>query len=375
MSGEPVDFAAAGLLDGLGAAERAARLRLLERLHADGHTVPELQRAVEENRLVLLPLERVLGGRRGITPAAIAEETGVSVEALLATRAALGLPVPEPDAPALGEAELHAARRFRAAVDLGMPEEGLVDLNRVLGRAMGQVAAAIRQTFGGAYIEPGDAEDDLAQRLATAAEALLPHLGPALQNIFALHLMELLRGAAIDAADRERGGVDADAPMAVAFADLVGFTWLGTQIPSDELGRIARRLEELATAAARSPVRLVKTIGDAVMLVSPRPAPLLETVIDLVAAAKAEGEDFPLLRAGVAFGDAHDRDADVFGRAVNLASRVTALAKPDSILVEEELKAAIADEGGAFRFSFAGARKVRGVQGEVKVFRARRSDP
>ena len=83
---------------------------------------------------------------------------------------------------------------------------------------------------------------------------------------------------------------------------------------------------------AEPPVRLVKTIGDAAMLASPEPEPLLGATLALIEAADAEGEDFPQLRAGAALGQALLRAGDWFGRPVNLASRITSVARPGSLL-------------------------------------------
>src|SRR5438270_91772 len=89
-----MDFAAAGLLDGLEGSERKAREQLLKRLAGDGFTLEELKSAVAEDRLALLPVERVLGGRW--SAADIAEKSGLSVEQLLRLRRLLGLPEVDP---------------------------------------------------------------------------------------------------------------------------------------------------------------------------------------------------------------------------------------------------------------------------------------
>ena len=75
-------------------------------------------------------------------------------------------------------------------------------------------------------------------------------------------------------------------------------------------------------------MRLVKTIGDAALIVGPDADPMLALALDLVDAADAEGEDFPQLRVGMAAGPALSRAGDWYGRPVNLASRVTAIARP-----------------------------------------------
>src|SRR4051812_45869490 len=90
------DFAAEGLLDGLeDDRERRARLDLLERLHADGVALEELREAVEEQRLVLLPIERALGQKSGLyTREELSEEAGLDLEFLRRLWRALGMPEP-----------------------------------------------------------------------------------------------------------------------------------------------------------------------------------------------------------------------------------------------------------------------------------------
>jgi adenylate cyclase len=158
--------------------------------------------------------------------------------------------------------------------------------------------------------------------------------------------------------------------VAVCFADLVGFTKLGEQIATEELGLVAGRLNELATAVAEPPVRLVKLIGDAALLVSGDPEAMIDAALRMVEAAEEEGEDFPRLRAGVACGSVLVRAGDYYGRPVNLASRITAMAKPGSVLVDEDAKRAAPD---GFDYSFAGEKRLKGFDSRIKLFRARRA--
>ncbi len=125
----------------------------------------------------------------------------------------------------------------------------------------------------------------------------------------------------IGAADLASGEIGGAVERSICFADLVEFTSLGEEIAPEELGEVVGRFEELATGVVAAPVRLVKTIGDAVMLVSPDAEPLVETALDLVAAAAAEGDQFPVLRAGIATGPTLPQSGDYYGRSVNLASR------------------------------------------------------
>ena len=151
----------------------------------------------------------------------------------------------------------------------------------------------------------------------------------------------------------------------VSFSDLVGFTKLGEQLPAEELGSVAGRLGKLAAEVAEPPVRLVKTIGDAAMLVSADPEALVRVTLDLVQAAEDEGEDFPQLRGGVARGDAIGRAGDWYGRPVNVASRVTGVARPGSVLVTDSVHAEVED---VFKWSFVGRKKLKGVKEPLPLF-------
>jgi adenylate cyclase len=135
---------------------------------------------------------------------------------------------------------------------------------------------------------------------------------------------------------------------------------------------VAARLEELTRDVVERPVRLVKTIGDAVLLESPDTEPLLDGALALVEAAESQDDGFPRLTVGIARGEAIQRGGDWFGHPVNLASRVTSIARPGSVLVTEAVKDAAGEDD--YRYSFAGERKLKGVNGLQKLFRARRRE-
>jgi len=182
----------------------------------------------------------------------------------------------------------------------------------------------------------------------------------------------LVRQASALGSSLQEGRLPDSQEVAICFADLVGFTRMGESVDAGRLGAVAARLEELARDAARPPVRVVKTIGDEVMLQSPDTRALLDAALSLLAAAEAEvaDEEFPQLTIGLDQGEAIQRGGDWFGRPVNLASRVSDRARPGSVLVTEPVKDAAGEED--YRYSFAGDRKLKGVDGPVKLFRVRR---
>jgi adenylate cyclase len=368
-----IDFDAEGLLDGLEGEQRAERLALLEQLTADGVPLNELKRTTEAGTVLFLPADRVIVSDERYTAAEIAERTGIEPETLAALSRAMGLPVPDPGDPVYTQLELEAAERLNVARALGISDEESLALLRVLGRSMAQAAESLRAIPLKAVIRPGMSEAELAQRYAATVAQMYPLVDPMMSSILTLHLRHATQTEVINALERSGGELPGSREIAVAFADLVGFTRLGEEVPPDELGRLASRLETLASEVAVPPVRLVKTIGDAAMLASPEPEPLLGATLGLIEAADAEGEEFPQLRAGAALGAALPRAGDWFGRPVNLASRITSVAHPGSLLADEALHDS-AEE--AYRWSFAGQRRLKGLREPVKLFRVRRAgDP
>jgi adenylate cyclase len=367
-----IDFEAEGLLDGTEGAAREARRELLERLAGEGVPLEELREAVEGGRLTLLPVERALAGD-GVryTPREVAEKVGIDLEILQRTSAAFGVPYPDPDERSVTEADLEAARRVKAFYDAGLPEEGMMQVARTVGMATARIAEANRDLVTRTLMQPGDTERDLALRFAAAAEHMLPLFEPTLSYAFRAHMLEQIRRDVIGAADLAAGEMGTAPELAVCFADLVGFTKLGEQVETEELGLIAGRLDELATAVAEPPVRLVKLIGDAAMLVSADTAAMVEAALRMVEAADEEGDEFPRLRAGIAHGSVHVQAGDYYGRPVNLASRLTGIAKPGSVLLDAAAKEAAGD---GFAYSFAGEKRLKGFDSRTKLYRARRGD-
>lgn len=364
-----IDFAAEGLLDDLEGLAREARLALLEQLAADGMTLEELRAAVAAGRLTLLPVERALAGDGPrYTPRQIAEISRLDLDLLLRFGAALGVPYGDPDEPGGTEADLEAARRAKALFDAGLPEDGMLQVARTIGMGTSRIAEANRELIIRTLTQPGDTERDVANGFAAAAEHMLPLVGPTLVYAFQANLLEQVRRDVIAAADLASGEIGGAIDLTVCFADLVEFTRLGEEIAPEELGMVAGRLEEMATAVAESPVRLVKTIGDAAMLVCADAAPLLEAALALIAAAEAEGDQFPLLRAGLASGPTLPQSGDYYGRSVNLASRITSVARPGSVLVDAATREAA---GEGFSYSFAGERRLKGIDSRLKLFRVR----
>ncbi len=168
-----------------------------------------------------------------------------------------------------------------------------------------------------------------------------PLLGPLVEDLLRVALRHSFQTEAVNATERASGALPGARDVAVAFADLVGFTRLGEAVGPEDLARLASGLGDRAREVAQDPVQFVKTIGDAVMFVSTEPLALLHSVLDLVDAVAADA--LPRLRVGVAYGPAASYAADWYGRPVNVASRITAVAPPWAVYAEESARRAIGD--------------------------------
>ena len=128
------------------------------------------------------------------------------------------------------------------------------------------------------------------------------------------------------------------------FIDLAGFTALTESHGDEHAASLATRFAELTTASLAAGDRLVKTLGDAVLVTSPDPGMAIDLVERIVAVA-ADEPGFPALRAGLHHGPAVRIDGDVFGAALNLAARVTSEAYAGEVLGTREIAEAARARG------------------------------
>ncbi len=368
------DFEAEGLLDGLDAEARESRLKLLTELFVnDGVDLETLKTEAEANRLALLPADLVLGRTNDkYSPREISELAGISVSDFQNLIAAIGLPRPAPDKRRFDESDLAAARRLKRFQEAGIPTENLLAATRQVGSSAARIAQAHRDLVASDIITRDAGEYEAAIELRQATLQLLPLAEQAVDYALRSHFLDQLRNQAMAMASFGLLGTGDSTEVSVCFADLVGFTRLGERSELETIGTVAKLLESVAIEVANPEVRLVKTIGDAAMLVSEDGAALFDAAIRFIEVGNEAGEDLPALRVGVARGRALSQVGDWFGPPVNLASRITESARPDSVLADKAaVEAAGEDE---FSYSWVGQHKFKGVERPVKLYRVRRKD-
>jgi len=374
MAQEDADQSAASigtsaLLDGLEGEARRDRAELVAWLMRRGFTADEIAASVTP---MLLPANRVMGDD-GVYVSAreMAHATGIDLELLQGMQRAAGLPrIDDPDAAVLPRADVEAATQAKYLLDFGVDPDDMLAIVRVLAEGLRRGAAMMREPTFKAFAKPGASEVDVAESADALAQAVIPSLKRMVEGLLMLQVRHMFEGEGITAAERATGRLPGARQVAVAFADLAGFTRLGEMLPPEDLQRVAGRLGELAHDVAVPPVSFVKTIGDAVMFVSTDTDRLIAALLDLIDLAAAH--DLPQLRAGVATGLAVSRAGDWYGSPVNIASRVTGLARAGTVVVTASARKTVGTAEG-LEWSPAGAQHLRGVPGSVRLYRVSRA--
>jgi adenylate cyclase len=320
---------------------------------------------------MMLPANRAMGDQDVyVSTREMARLSGIKLELLQQLMRAAGLPrIEDPDAVEVPLVDAQAVAHAKYLLDIGLDAAEAVAAVKVLTEGFARFAAMMREPAFRLLVKPGASEIDIAKAAEALAQAAIPHAGAMLESLLRVQYRRMFEAEAIGVAERAAGALPGARQVAVAFADLVGFTHLGEMLAPEKLERVARRLAELAQDVAVSPVGFVKTIGDAVMLVSADTARLIEAILELIDVAAAEG--LPRLRAGVAAGLAVNRAGDWFGSPVNVASRVTGLARPGTVLVTDSARRS---SGATVDLVWvpSGAQRLRGVPDPVELFRAHR---
>jgi adenylate cyclase len=294
-------------------------------------------------------IERLfLGPDPRYTRSQVAERAGVPQRLTERIWRALGFATLADDAVAFTDADVDALRRVRSMIDEGLLDEsGVIRMARALGQTTARLAQWQAEIMIGAMVKPGvqPSEDDIAQVLE-AAQRLLPGFEQLLVHVW--HSQLAAAGTRLLAlADVHDELVPTRLTLAVGFADLVAFTRISRDLDEGELADLVEGFESRAAdvVAARG-ARLVKTLGDEVLFTAPDAGTAAEIAIELVAevakvAAVRQGGAGPDVRVGLAYGPVLPLMGDVFGTTVNLAARLTAIARPGTVLADTRLAEAL----------------------------------
>jgi adenylate cyclase len=291
------------------------------------------------------PTERREGVRLR-TSAEVAAEAGVPVERARRLWRALGFP-DTGDAPAFTEADVEALTLVvQTVADGAIDFETTVRLTRAVGSSMARLADWQVSTLT-ERIEataPGSSPPEI--RLSSALR-LVEQVGPAFEKLLVYvwrrHLAAAVgRIEALSAAEEDLRAAD----LTVGFADLVDFTAMSNDIDDERLAHVVESFEACcADAVSGVGGRIIKTLGDSVLFVIDDPVAAVEVALRVVEVIGGD-ETLPDVRVGLASGSVIFRLGDVFGPPVNLASRLTGVARRNRVICDAATQQAVQGQVG-----------------------------
>jgi adenylate cyclase len=371
-------WASEGLIpayDGGGWSPRAvSRARLVARLRERGHSLKEIREATKEGRLAFGYIEELFPqvDDRTYTRKQAAKETGLEPALIDRVVAALGMS-PE-QAESLSPSDVELLRYVAAVLSAGLPLVATLQLVRVYGQALAQVADAEVRLFHLYVHEPlmrsGATGVETADEMLAITRELLPLASPVMDQVHQRYLQHFLEQDVVGHMESDLDEDEIDLGrlrVAIAFADLAGYTRLTEEEGELEAVDAVERFVEAVETTLPDDARVIKTIGDEVMIVGSDPATLTDWAVgfqQLYASAA-------LPRIGIHCGNAIYRDGDYYGRDVNIASRVAARAAGNEVLVTRPV---VERAGPHLEFERIAEITLKGFTASTEIFLAHQAD-
>jgi adenylate cyclase len=362
--------------DGSWTAAAAAYVRVVARLRARGHTLEQIKRASDNGQLAVGPIEDLLRGSEGRYPLKeVARATGLPaalIERIL-NAMGLGLLAAEP----MSEEDLEMMRYVAAMLGAGLPPVAFLQLARVYGQALAQIADAEVRLVHLYVHEPlmreGMPSVEIAEEMEGLVRELIPFVVPLLSyihNRFLAHFVEqdVIGHMETDLAESTSEG--GRLRVAIVFADLAGYARLTVERGDEEALGAVERFVDAVEQSLPADARVIKTLGDEVMVVGSDPAALAGWAVHLQSAI---APDEPPPRIGIHYGEALYRDGDYYGREVNQAARVVARAGGGEVLVTRPVVDMAAGVDGV-RFERIGEVGLKGFSEPTELFIASTSE-
>ena len=313
----------------------------------------------------------ILGAEPNLTTEEVTEQGGLSLERGLRLWRALGFPDPGDD-PTYGESDIEAISIVAAALDRELlDEETVFRMTRALGQTMSrladwQVATLVEQVE--THVVEGKAQSRLEAAVALAQQA-----EPGFERLMIYAWRRHLAAAA--ARMEALGAADAEllsTTMTVGFADMSRFSALSNELDDVSLGALVENFENRCTDVVTGHGgRVIKALGDATLFVNADARSATDTALDLIDSVGSQ-EEMPAIRVGLATGSALSRLGDVFGPPVNLAARLSHVARSNRVIVDHATAEAL--DPAEFDCRRMPARPLRGFGEVVPITVSRRRE-
>ncbi len=348
----------------------AAHARIVARLRHRGHTLEEIRVATEEGRLAFGYVEDLLpgaDGERSLEEAA--QETGLEPALIARIYGALGFNASGLES--MSEDDVQFLRYAAATLAAGLPLIAFLQLCRVYGQALAQIADAEVRLLHLYVHEPlmreGMPGMEVAEEMEGLARELMPLASPIMDHVHQRYLHHFVEQDVIGHMEVDLDGTPLDLGrlrVAIAFADLAGYTRLTEEEGEEEAVGAVERFVEAVETTLPDDARVIKTIGDEVMVVGSDAAGLVDWAVGF----QQLHPERPLPRIGVHYGETLYRDGDYYGREVNLAARVAARSAGGEVIVTRPL---VDLSGSHLEFERIGEVRLKGFSEPTELYLAR----
>jgi adenylate cyclase len=349
-----------------------AHARIVARLRERGHKLDQIKKAGREGRLAYGYIEELFDrDRQAHSLKEAAELTGLEPALIERFWSSLGLPTSGIDQ--LSDDDIQALHYVSAVLDSGFPLVAFLQLCRVYGQALAQIAEAEVRLFHQYVHEPLIREGvpglEMAEEMGDLARDLLPFASPTMDYVHERFLQHFVEQDVVGHMESELEDEDVElgrVRVAIAFADLAGYTRFTEEEGEEQALSSVERFVEGVTHTLPEDARVVKTIGDEVMVVGQD----IRALVDWAVGFTSLFGERPEPRIGVHLGTTLYRDGDYFGRDVNLTSRVVARARGGEVLVTDSVVEAVRDSSH-LSFDEIGQVKLKGFAEPRQLCRAR----
>jgi adenylate cyclase len=371
-------WAQTGVIPGEGAEDgwtpaAVAHARIVARLRERGHSLEEIRRASEEGRLAYGYVEDLFPvPERERSLEEVAEEVGL--EAALIERIWTSIGFSTHRLESITEDDVQALRYIASVLDSGFPLVAFLQLVRVYGQALSRIADAETRLFHLYVHEPlmrdGVPGLEMAEEMQYLARDLLPLASPIMDYLHQRFLQHFVEQDVIGhmEVELEESAELGRVRVAIAFADLAGYTRFTEEAGEEEALSTVERFIDAVNETLPEDARVVKTIGDEVMIVGQD----ISALTDWAVGFQRLYNERPMPRIGVHSGVTLYRDGDYFGREVNLAARVVARARGGEVLVTDSVIEGV--EGEHLEFEDIGVVKLKGFDEPRTLCRAYQAD-
>ncbi len=352
---------------------QVAHARVVARLRERGHSLKEIREATRTGRLAFGFIEDLLPpAEASLTVKDVAKDTGLEPALVKRVFTTMGFNAASLDQ--LSHADLQLVRYIAKVLASGFPLVALLQLVRVYGQAIAQMADAEVRLFHLYVHEPlmRDGVDgvEMAESMQGMARELMPLSSPIMDHVHQRFLAHFIEQDVVGhmEADFGEGGMDLGRlRVTIAFADLAGYTRLTEEQGEEQaVGAVERFQQAVADTLPDGP-RVIKTIGDEVMIVGSDAA----TLVDWAVGFQTLMTERPLPRIGIHSGETLYRDGDYYGREVNLAARVAARSAGGEVIVTRPVVEAA---GPHLEFERIGEVRLKGFNNATELFIARTAD-